>query len=304
MLIGNDLFEFIKKKLISKNYILVHLCGGLGNQMFQYSFARALCAVRNADLFIDISAYEYDSKRKYQLDFYINKNNGILLKNKLVDNFYIKFIKLINKLFYNRDHINIIDDELNFNNEVVKIDKNIGLFGYWQNENYFLNFEDLIRNDYTIPINGYQNEALLKNEIANSNSIAVHIRRGDYISDPDAKEFQGALGLNYYTNAINYFSNKIPDAHFYFFSDDIDYVKNQFKSNAKYHFVNCSKSLNDFQEMCLMRLCKHFIIANSSFSWWAAWLGDYQSKVIVAPKVWFASQPSFDRICPENWIRM
>lgn len=305
MIISKSLLLHIKKNLISKNYIIVRLCGGLGNQMFQYSLARALSFKDNSIIFLDISSFKGDKKRHYELKKFRNIDSPVLISNYILDRFYIRLLILINSLFFKKSHIKIYDDLFSYKNKIHDNSDNLELIGYWQNEKYFIEFKDCIKRDYLILDEiKTSDELFLKNKILKSNSVAVHVRRGDYVSELDTNNFHGVLSLEYYHKAISKINTLVPDAQFYFFSDDISYVKNQFGNMPCFTYVNISKSMTDFEEMKIMKICKHFIIANSSFSWWAAWLGDFSKKLVICPKVWYSSQPFFDNVCPDSWIRM
>ena len=139
--------------------------------------------------------------------------------------------------------------------------------------------------------------------IKNNNSVAVHIRRGDYLSNPKARYFHGILGQDYYKKSITYIRKKLKKPSFFIFSDDIHLVKKTFPffNNKNYTFINTNSAMND---LYLMKNCKHFIIANSTFSWWGAWLSTNKSKIICSPKKWSRSKSAQTDIIPKSWIRI
>ena len=141
------------------------------------------------------------------------------------------------------------------------------------------------------------------NLINNKNSVAIHIRRGDYLNDPKVRCIHGILGSDYYKKSINYIKKKVKNPFFFIFSDDIELVKKNFSffNNKKYIFIDTKSSIND---LYLMSNCKHFIIANSTFSWWGAWLSKNKRKIVCAPKRWLRARISTPDIIPESWIRI
>ncbi|NCQ11249.1 MAG: alpha-1,2-fucosyltransferase, partial [Bacteroidetes bacterium] len=139
----------------------------------------------------------------------------------------------------------------------------------------------------------------------NSNSVSLHIRRGDYV---DNKYF-AQIPLEYYYNSIELIENKFPNSSYYVFSDNLNWVKNNFKTNVNLHFVDANDSSTDFMELYLMSKCNHNIIANSTFSWWGAWLNKNPDKIVIAPKVWFGDKTAQENYkngqhVPNNWIKM
>jgi hypothetical protein len=131
-------------------------------------------------------------------------------------------------------------------------------------------------------------------------SIAIHIRRGDYFSDKRSKKDHGILGLDYFENALRFLTKQIESPVLFVFSDDIDWVKENFKSDIPKHYVDNSFGGPEVS-IHLMTKCNHNIISNSSFSWWGAWLNPNPNKIVVAPKLWFRDRPTSTDLVPEDW---
>ncbi len=255
--------------------LVVKIRGGLGNQLFQYAFYRSL-SEKFDNVFIDNSFFLKQFKRNFQL-------------NKFP---YIKY-KVNNKK--NRDAI-ICRDNPDFTYTPIPeiIDTSLIFDGYWQSEKYFQDYASLIKSE--LKPNTLISEKL--NRIVQSGmiNVSIHIRRTDYVSQPDKHPLQP---IEYYADAISSLGKY---DKLFVFSDDINWCKKNL-SFAKMHFVD---SLSDIESFWLMSMCTHNIIANSSFSWWAAWLNDNDNKTIIAPKNWFgkAMPNKTNDLIPETWLQI
>jgi glycosyl transferase family 11 len=288
--------------------IIVKLCGGLGNQLFQYALGKSLSIASKLPLKLDINAFKKDTLRKYYLNnFTINEELAtqkeiVVFKNNI-------FLKAINKLTKNKFHyLNHIVNEKNicFEPQILKIKKKVYLDGYWQTEKYFKDIENILKKEFVLktPLNA-KNKKTLERISVSLNSVALHIRRGDYVNNTATSQFHGNCSLQYYQNAINLISEKIKDPHFFIFSDDIPWVKENLKSKYPMYYLDNNPPEKGYEDLRLMSGCKHFIIANSSFSWWGAWLAENKNKIVIAPKKWF-NDTSIDTkdLIPETWLKI
>lgn len=288
--------------------VIVKLKGGLGNQMFQYAFAKHMANKNNTLLKIDISFFETQTLRSYELGIFS------IPERTISSDELVKYIpsgsdtipqRIRNKwksLRYNFKFI--IERQFHFDPDLLQLHGNLYLDGYWQSEKYFEDIAPLIRKDFQpIPEIKQQFNDQAK-EVKNCDSVAVHIRRGDYVSDKKTHKEHGTLSFGYYDEAIKMMSRKLKYPVFYIFSDDIEWVKQNMKIDYPHHFVdNREKQLQG--DLYLMSLCHHQIIANSSFSWWAAWLNSDEKKLVIAPKKWFnESTKNMKDIIPEKWIKL
>lgn len=294
--------------------IIVNLRGGLGNQLFQYACARALSISTCQSLRIHLAKQSFlNSPRDFMLCNIFNikvkkcspkdikRVLGISIPSYLLD------ILLIKNLFFLRPRNFITDPSFNlFHRELLSIDsKNIYLVGYWQSYKYFESFFHSFKKELS-----FKKEFLKKNEkniyfdsIVSSNSVSIHFRRGDYISNKSANKFHGPCSSAYYDSAIKFIIQKVKNPHFFIFSDDIDWAKAQvYPLNLQLTFID---NKQDYVDFWLMSLCKNNILANSTFSWWAAWLNKNKSKIVIAPKKWFGD-PSIltPDLIPTNWFRI
>lgn len=260
--------------------IIVRLKGGLGNQMFQYALGRVLAIKNNTELLLDLNYFKSKNftTRAYNLSTF-NIKAKILQENKIP--FFIKYFLPIFK-------------KINWN-------KNIYLDGYFQSEKYFKEYTGVIREDFTLKEVSIKSESLIK-EIKNCNSVCMHIRRGDYIGN----KFHPLQDISYYENGIKELEKNVKIDNIYIFSDDIVWCKENLQFNYNIMFVNKDDlGITDVEELWIMTLCKYFIIANSSFSWWGAWLSERVGKIVVCPQKWFADKNiDTSDLIPEDWIRL
>ncbi|MEM9830572.1 MAG: alpha-1,2-fucosyltransferase [Bacteroidota bacterium] len=180
--------------------------------------------------------------------------------------------------------------------------------GYWQNENYFKTYSQKILHDFT-PKDNLFSSTLEKDaaDIQQCNAISIHFRRGDYVSNTKTAQHHGVCSIEYYMNAVQYVAKRVESPYFYIFSDDIDWVKSNFSLRYGNRVIEGNNQYNSFTDMYLMSLCKHHIIANSTFSWWGAWLGRNPDKIVITPQRWFADFSRNEEkksIVPPDWIRL
>jgi hypothetical protein len=291
---------------MKKVFLTVYCQGGLGNQLFQFIMGYILAKKNKINLRINIERYNsYD--RKFELDRFpeIYKLNIPKIKsNKFYKILKISGIyKIMNFFFFDKNEFE--KSPFIFNEDLLKkkIVKNILLTGFFQNEKYFINYKKIVLKLFKFPKIKDKLVQQYLNLIKNKNSIAIHIRRGDYYNNPKVRCVHGILGKNYYQKSISYIKKKIKNSVFFIFSDDIELVKKTlpFFNNKKYIFIDTKSTIND---LYLMSNCKHFIIANSTFSWWGAWLSKNKNKIVCAPNKWVRARISTPDIIPENWIKI
>lgn len=281
--------------------IIVRLEGGLGNQMFQYAFGKAVTARHNTILKLD-TGFLLDRSlkntvfRDYDLSIY-NLNIEIADRNditrvlssipeyNIIERMQHKFLK--EQIPYYRKSEFYEQEYYSYDPNVFKSQIDVYFFGYWQNQNYFKGIEKKLRIDFSFKNSLSEKENLLLHEIKSSNSVAINVRRTDYISDKETNEFMGVINENYYTDAIKLVRQKITNPKFYIFSDDISWCRKEFSSLENHFIVDHTYAGNKFGSyLQLMSSCKNFVIPNSTFAWWAVWLSPLKDKVVVQPKRW------------------
>lgn len=294
--------------------IITKLIGGLGNQMFQYAAGRRAAYVNNTNLKLDITGYENQkgiTPREYMLNIFNIKENFATFDDvqRLKGsgrNFFAKYLPKLTKRivpYYKQPYVK--QKCFHFNPNILKVGKNTYLDGTWQSEKYFEDIEKIIRNDFTYKFEPSPKNKKLIYQIVNSSSISIHVRRGDYNSDYKTRKFHGLCNLNYYYRAVSIMTRKIKASHFFVFSDDPNWVRKNFHLKYPFSIIDHNFQKNDYEDLRLMGLCKHNIVANSSFSWWGAWLNQNSSKIIIAPKKWFKdSSVSIKDLIPRSWIKI
>ncbi len=275
--------------------IVIQFLGGLGNQMFEYalyySFQKKGCISK-----IDLSQYKKEvTHNGYELEriFGVNgKYASALEKRKW------KLISKLLYLFFGKPYKEKPSQQYLYNPKVSKI-RNGFLKGYWQTEKYFSQIELELRKKFIFPkLEGKGNIDVAQKIIANK-SVSLHIRRGDYL-------FGGrdcSLSINYYQKAIDYINKHVDNPCFFIFSDNIEWARENIKIiNANY--IDWNKKNESYVDMQLMSMCSHNIIANSSFSWWGAWLNNNKNKIVIAPEKWMPDINTEINLLPENWIKI
>lgn len=288
----------------------MRLMGGLGNQMFQYALGRRLASDRHVPLKLDLSWFSTQNKRKFEL-CHLNTLINIASEAEVYQIRLFSKNRKVRKLFsffqnqlpyYKRRSVNE-QKIFYFDNQIMLVPKSCYLTGYWQSEKYFNLIGEVLRKEFDLkeaPDSGLWE---LGEEMQRINSVSLHVRRGDYISDPVTNNYHGVLGADYYRLAMKQIQIQTGPTHFYVFSDDLDWVKENMRFVSPCTFVEKETKKSDCEEMWLMSKCKHHIIANSSFSWWGAWLGINPDKIVISPKQWQAdpSRKTPDLI-PGDWI--
>lgn len=293
--------------------IVIKLIWGLGNQLSQYAMGRHIAVKNNTNLLLDRSSFETYSLHKYSLNhFKIQANfaskNDIPWYEIRFKNRYFDFI--LNKIKpFIRTKQHIIEKGLAFNEEYLQIQWDyLYLEWYWQTEKYFIDIENIIREELqfeTPP--SHQNQILIDEIDAQSHAVSLHIRRGDYVSNKVSNGVHGTCDIDYYIRAATYISEHYPKAKFYIFSDDIPWVRENLILPYPMHFVDHNDASANYEDMRLMSHCSHNIIANSTFSWWGAWLNSNPEKIVIAPKQWFNSIEHLsesDDVVPQKWVRL
>ena len=291
-----------------KKFSLTVYCeGGLGNQLFQFIAGYVLAKKNKMNLRINIERLNsYD--RQFELDKFpeIYKLNIPIVNNYKTYNL-IKILgiyKLIN-FFLDKNIKKFERSPFIFNEDLLKkkISKNLSITGFFQSEKYFLNYKKIVLKLLRFPKAKNKLIQNYLNLIKNRNSVAIHIRRGDYLNDPKVRNFHGILGESYYKKSIRHIKKNVKNPFFFIFSDDINLIKKKFLffNKKNYIFIDTKSSISD---MYLMSNCKHFIIANSTFSWWGAWLSKNKRKIVCAPKKWVKLKTPTPDILPKSWVEI
>ncbi|MBT8579342.1 alpha-1,2-fucosyltransferase [Polynucleobacter paneuropaeus] len=287
--------------------IISNILGGLGNQMFQYAAGRAMALRNNALFKLDISEFNaYSLHQGFELSSVFKCSIAIANKQEISSILgWLKFRLFRRKIFDFLWGSNLLlEPHFQYSDILEKKVDQAYLTGYWQSELYFKDFVESIRDDFT-----FKNPLTLENQklvdrMNSSNSVSLHVRRGDYIHNPITMAIHGACSLEYYSMAIAEMEQALENPEFFIFSDDINWVKENLKISYPHTFINHNTGSDSYRDMQLMSLCKNNIIANSSFSWWGAWLNLNPEKIVIAPKQWFATEINTNDLIPMEWIRL
>jgi len=281
--------------------IAVNIYGGLGNQMFQYALGKSIAITKNEDLYIDSSFFKNYALRNFQLDKFNISSKHITFNNlsiyKINNRYKLHALKNINKYIRITPKIFFEKNPFLFDHTAFE-SKSFLYVGYWQSYKYFEKIREVLLNEFTLKESLDQPNLEILNRIQNSNSVSLHIRRGDYV----ASEKSIACPIEYYEKAIETINGIIKIPTFFIFSDDIAWVKsnlNMKSFNCEYVDINRNNPERDLE---LMRNCQNNITANSTFSWWGAWLNKNKDKKVIVPKIWMNLKPISADLVPSDWI--
>lgn len=292
--------------------IIAKIIGGLGNQMFQYAFARKLALKHGVELKLDISGFE----KHLNSDNYTNRNFELPVFNiaqniatdeeiaifrkskvgKIKDNLSLR-LGLGSSNFYLREPY------AHFFEKALKAPANTYIDGYWHSEKYFSDIREILMKDFEIkaPLST-ETISIAEKLKRNGNSVSIHVRRGDYISNFLNTKIYAQCDADYYLRAIDYIARSISDPHFYVLSDEPEWFAQHVQTDHPVEYVNYDLTKKNYEDLYIMSQCKHNIIANSSFSWWGAWLNRNSDKIVVAPEKWYIDDSKNAKdIIPDKW---
>jgi hypothetical protein len=262
--------------------IVAKIIGGLGNQCFQYAAGRHLAEIHRTEFKIDISEYE-----EYKLHAFSLNHFNIMEKYASPEEVAaLKYVK---------------QRQFHFDPEILHLPNGIYLHGYWQSEKYFAGISEIIRRELSVKSFLSGRDAELAEQISSCESVSAHIRRADYVYE----ELFDPCGLEYYSASIEELSRAVENPRFFVFADDKAWVRENFKLPYPMTFIDHNGPDKNYEDMRLMSLCKHNIIANSTFSWWGAWLNRNPHKMVFAPSKWFTekARSSSRDVIPDSWIK-
>lgn len=292
----------------------IGLTGGLGNQMFQYAFGVAASLESGIPLALDLYNFGKEGPKYTPRTFQLHHFN---IQAKVASElecarFHTKKAWLFRKI---KERLNRTEDHV-FNPRALQVKHNQYLQGLWQSEKYFKKYSDTIRRELSLKEPLGMEALTVANEIAelkknNIVPVMVHVRRGDFVTNAASISLLGVLGEAYFTQGVEHIytllQQKNPGVklHLFIASEDTKWVEQNVKFHHPVTYIS-RPGIYDFEEIILMSHCDHFVISNSTFSWWAAWLSQYKEKIVVAPKVWMQGNPNVktDDLVPESWHRI
>jgi hypothetical protein len=296
--------------------VTVFMRGGLGNQMFQYAAGLNLAKKNKTDLMLDtvhildrfprphFTYRTFDLAEVFMIEPRFTHLSKFAEKMP-IPGFWLGIDLMAMNLRQAFGYTKILyqDERKDFDLLSFPEKKNVVLYGRWENERYFIENESAVRESlkFRHPLEG--EAATLAEDIRMANSVALHVRRGDYAAVKTVTKLMGDIDLSYYKNAVAYMSKKIASPQFFIFSDDIEWCKENIKLDVPAIYIPASSSGPKAAfHLQMMSLCKHNIIANSTFSWWGAWLNANPEKTVIAPKTWLAGASK--EIIPSSWITL
>jgi hypothetical protein len=294
--------------------VIVRLRGGLGNQLFQFAAAYSLARHHNAELKSDLYTYTKHPLRKYELHHFnvqLPEATREEVHQFTGSNVIDRYLNKKSNYFYCPKVF--AQPHYHFYEDFFSLPDPIYLSGYWQSEKYFVNVADKIKEAITGSIKlDTRNEELIST-IRSCNSVAVHIRRTDY----KPGSFFQPMPFDYYQRALKFIGERISSPRYFIFSDDIVWSRRQLSYLKDATFIDHNKGDDSFKDLLVMSACRNQVIANSTFSWWAAWLNDFANKTVVAPQTWFSNkwvdkkEPVYPvryyntkDLLPASWVRL
>ena len=287
--------------------IIMRIKGGLGNQMFQYAAAYALSKRLQQLMKLDFALTRNMTQFKFKLN-HLNASDAILVdqselpfKIGLIKNLYInKLLRVLNLPKHKcGEYLYILETRSQICDELFTINENnLYLDGYFQSEKYFKEYREDLLKQFVPNYPAEQDYLQMLSDIQKCNAVAVHVRRGDFKKDHSSYHY--LLEDAYYKRAIDYIRTRVENPVFFWFSNDFDWVKDKFGDEPDFRFVRINTTYGDIDDMMLMKNCNHIITANSTFSWWSAWLNEHEDCIRVVPE----KKYGMDGMIPEDWIKL
>ena len=277
--------------------------------MFQYATGRSLALVRGVPFRQDVSGFtRYVVHQGFELQQVFDIKVKISTEVEVCSILgwqslpRIQQILALSGMAVFRRRGFVVEPYFHYWPGIKSVPEDCYLRGYWQSEKYFHEIAPIIRTDFTFKNPLIRQNAELAAQIGQVNAVSLHVRRGDYANNPKTTTTHGMCSLDYYRAAIRYISDRVEKPYFFIFSDDIAWVKNHLKMNYPCQYVDHNRGAESYNDMHLMSLCRHYIIANSSFSWWGAWLNPHKDKIVVVPQRWFANDNNVKDLFPFGWV--
>lgn len=289
--------------------IIVRLIGGLGNQMFQYALGRRLADGLRVPLKLDVTPFRSYVLHRYAL-WALNIREQLATDREIscarVGRFPTvrrRLRRVLPRAATESPRV-VLEKAFRFDASVLDAADGSYLEGYWQSDKYFSPVEERLRVEFSVrsPLGG--RDLAIAEKMQEGNSVSVHVRRADYVSDPT--RVLGTCDEGYYAQAFEYLGERIEQPKFFVFSDEPDWARTHLRIPLSKTFVCHNDARRNFEDLRLMSLCRHHVIANSTFSWWGAWLGANPSKIVVMPKRWFPDRDPDETtdIRPASWIAL
>lgn len=291
--------------------IIVRLIGGLGNQMFQYAAGRAVAERHRVPLLLDVSGFRDYPLRRFEL-------HAFAIRAAIADEVQLAaftrpssqaglWAGLRRRLIGALSPSVLREASFTYDQRIESVRPPVFLDGYWQSEKYFSHLAPLLGSEFSLQdgLNEPNVDMARQISAAGGRAVSLHIRRGDYVSNAHTAQYHGVCSLDYYRAAVELLSSRVAEPHFFVFSDDHAWVQENLEIPFPTTLVQVNSADHGMFDMALMKSCAHHIIANSSFSWWGAWLNPRPDKIVVAPRQWFRDAAHDTRdLIPDAWTRL
>lgn len=293
----------------SPRVVVMRLCGGLGNQMFQYAMGLRLGLTHGVPLLLDTATFSVDPQRSFQLHHLRISGREVSAAERsqvlpLAARLHPRLHRLFGR-FLPRDPRSVAEAGFAFDPAMLALPPPVYVDGYWQSERYFADQAEAVRGEFALAAPMTPARQLVRQRIRERVAVSVHVRRGDYVSNPAAAAYHGTCSPHWYAQAMARMATLVGDPAFFVFSDDPIWARANLAVPADTEFVEPQADGRDFEDMHLMASCRHHIIANSSFSWWGAWLNPVPDKQVIAPARWFAgADHDTTDLLPAGWVRL
>jgi len=292
--------------------IIINLTPGLGNQMFQFALGKSLSLSKNTPLLMyKQDKYDERSKGDFELEKVFNTGTCIATPKELKEVLGLqssqKIMKILRsrKLGFLRNANYVVEPSFAYYQKVFDCPNSAFVRGFWQSERYFSSIRKELLIDFSFDKSLSTQNLQVLEKLKGKTSVSIHIRRGDYITNLEVNKEHGTLGNNYYQSAIKDMDERYQNTFFVLLSDEPEWVRENFATKLlprnNYVIVSHNSGDESYNDMRLMSLCNHNIIANSSFSWWGAWLNQNPEKIVIAPKKWFAVKKDTKDLLPATW---
>lgn len=291
--------------------VIVNVIGGLGNQMFQYAAGRALALARGEPLYVDVAGLDGGGPCQFELPRIFRCVAEIASADEVRRALGWQAAPAVKRILARREFAAarvrgyVVEPHFHYWPEIRSVPAAAYLQGYWQSEKYFIDATAALRADFSFRQPMSEVNAALAEKISCRAAVSLHVRRGDYVSNPRTHAVHGLCSMDYYRAAVRFIAERVAAPEFFVFSDDITWVRENLDIGFPCHYADHNRGAESYNDMRLMSLCQHHIIANSSFSWWSAWLAANPSRIVIAPKQWFQKAPhDTSDLIPDGWIRI
>lgn len=288
--------------------VIIKITGGLGNQLFQYSFGKYIEKSLDGNVKYDtqtnLQANNFTKRtldlKKFKVNLPIASDQEIKTFLKFRTGFFWRLERKFNQILGKLNSKYLVQKNAHCSKLPTK--DNAYYDGYWQCYEYLDDVRDLILEQIKAPESFYEKHQNLLNQMQNSDSVAIHVRRDDYINIKVNASLFEVCDVDYYNEAVNTISKNLNNPQFFIFSQDEEWVEDNFAGD-NFQYIKGNSTIDD---LLLMSHCKHNIIANSTFSWWSAWLNNNSDKNIIAPKKWYKGKRNIEtkNLIPKNWLRI